>query len=175
MKRDALPAGAVARARSLRRDATTAETMLWHALREKLPQAKFRRQVPLGRYFADFASHRHRLIVELDGGQHAERAEQDAARTRFLEGEGYRVLRFWNDAVLGNMDGVLERIDASLNLSPCGRGRTEGPGEGPAMSMAEKNPSTADCRSAPSSRFASARTPHPDPLPQGEREIETNQ
>lgn len=139
MKRDGLPPGAIARARSLRRNATDAERLLWRALRERLPQAGFRRQVPLGRYFADFASHSARLVVELDGGQHGERVEQDAARTRFLEGEGYRVVRFWNGDVMTNVDGVLQRIASELaHLSPCGRGRPAGPGEGPAMFMAEK-------------------------------------
>jgi very-short-patch-repair endonuclease len=68
--------------------------------------------VPLGPYFADFCSHGARLIFEVDGGQHSQAG--DAARTRFLEGEGYRLLRFWNNEVLGNMDGVLAAIAAAL-------------------------------------------------------------
>ncbi|MEM8697251.1 MAG: DUF559 domain-containing protein [Pseudomonadota bacterium] len=125
MRRDTLPANATGRARSLRRNATTAESVLWYALREKLPAAQFRRQVPLGRYVADFASHRAKLIVEVDGGQHGARIEQDAARTRFLEGEGYRVIRFWNNDVLSNTDGVLERIAATLPSPLVGaKGRT---------------------------------------------------
>ncbi|MEQ9663414.1 MAG: endonuclease domain-containing protein [Parasphingopyxis sp.] len=116
MKRNALRAGTVERARKLRRNATDAEKRLWSALREKLPEAKFRRQVPLGPYIADFASHRHKLIVEVDGGQHGEpaNAAKDMARTGFLEGEGYRVLRVWNNDVLGNSEGVIEQIAASL-------------------------------------------------------------
>ncbi|QLC25825.1 endonuclease domain-containing protein [Parasphingopyxis algicola] len=126
MTRDTLPANAIQRARALRRNATTAESIIWYALREKLPAAKFRRQVPLGRYIADFASHRAALIIEVDGGQHAERTEQDAIRTRFLEGEGYRVLRFWNKDVLSNTDGVLERIATALPSPLVGEGGPKG-------------------------------------------------
>jgi very-short-patch-repair endonuclease len=114
VKRLALKPDAVAHARALRRNATDAETKLWRALREKLPAAKFRRQVPIGSYFADFVSHSARLMIEVDGGQHAERAEQDAARTRYFESQGYRVLRFWNHDVLENTNGVLETISLSL-------------------------------------------------------------
>jgi very-short-patch-repair endonuclease len=135
VKRFSLPSNAVARSRQLRRSATDAEQQLWRALREKLPAAKFRWQVPFGPYHADFASHGAKLIVEVDGSQHAVEQERDAARTRFLNGEGYRVLRFWNNEVLGNPDGVLAVIEKSL--SPCGRGQ----GEGPAASAAERTPS----------------------------------
>lgn len=100
----------IARARELRRNATDAEKRLWTLLREKLPSAKFRRQVPIGPYFADFASHAVRLVVELDGGQHEEAA--DAPRTAFLEREGYRVIRFWNHDVMQNLEGVLATIAA---------------------------------------------------------------
>lgn len=68
----------------------------------------------MGPYFADFASHRCRLIVEVDGGQHAEAAEHDEKRTRFLNGEGYRVLRFWNNEVLEDLDGVLRAISDAI-------------------------------------------------------------
>jgi very-short-patch-repair endonuclease len=108
------PSGTITRARELRRNATDAEKRLWLALRRDLPAARFRRQVPVSPYFIDFMSFAHRLIVELDGGQHAEAAEYDAARTRFLERKGYRVLRFWNDAVMQNLPGVLEAIQGSL-------------------------------------------------------------
>jgi len=67
---------------------------------------KFRRQVPIGRYIADFLCHEARLIVEIDGGQHDRSAPQEAARSGFLQSEGYRVLRFWNNDVLANLDGV---------------------------------------------------------------------
>lgn len=112
-------AGATQRARRLRREATVFEPKLWFALRERLPGFRFRRQVPLGPYIADFASHRARLIIELDGEGHAFRIEADAARTRFLEGEGYRVLRFWNMEVVENLGGVVDTITAAATLSDC--------------------------------------------------------
>jgi very-short-patch-repair endonuclease len=111
---DDQPAGTVTRARDLRRNATEAETRLWRALREAFPNARFRRQVPVGRYFADLLSVRTKLIVEVDGGQHAQAADYDATRTRFLETQGYRVLRFWNNDVLANTDGVIAHISFSL-------------------------------------------------------------
>ena len=110
---DKAPSGTVDRARRLRRDATDAEKRLWRALREAFPDAKFRRQSPVGPYFADFLSFRHKLIVEADGGQHT--IEADAARTRFLEREGYRVLRFWNNDVLANTEGVIAQISLALS------------------------------------------------------------
>lgn len=95
---------------------TDAERVLWRALREAFPTWHWRKQVPLGPYFADFCSHRAKLIVEADGGQHSTEASQayDEGRTRFLEAEGYRVLRFWNHDVLGNTDGVLATIATAL-------------------------------------------------------------
>lgn len=117
-KRQLLAPGAVARSRQLRRDRTPAERHLWRALREAFPQAKFRFQVPLGPYNADFCSHGAKLIIEVDGGQHANAIDYDEARTRFLNAEGYCVLRFWNDEVLGNIDGVLRIIAENLSPSP---------------------------------------------------------
>lgn len=117
-KRQQLPALTVFRSRDLRRNATNAEKLLWKALREKLPLAKFRRQVPFGPYFVDFVSHSARLIVEVDGGQHAAAENYDAARTAFLNGEGYRVLRVWNHEVIQNMEGVLTEIAVSLPPHP---------------------------------------------------------
>nr|WP_184069300.1 DUF559 domain-containing protein [Sphingosinicella soli] len=111
--------GAVPRARRLRREATVFERILWSALRERLPGPKFRRQVPLGPYIVDFASHRARLIVELDGEGHAFRVDADAERSRFLEGEGYRVLRFWNAEVVDNLDGVVDTIGGAATLTDC--------------------------------------------------------
>ena len=114
VKRDTLPENAIQRARSLRRMATPAEQQLWRALKEAFPLVRFRRQVPIGPYIVDFLSHAHRLIVEVDGGQHAIQQGYDAARTRFLEGEGYCVLRFWNMDFAGHLDGVIEKIGAAL-------------------------------------------------------------
>jgi len=114
-KRQLLPPTTVPRARALRRNATEAEKRLWSALREVFPEAKFRRQVPFGPYFADFCSHAAKLVIEADGGQHAEAVGYDAARTRFIEREGYRVLRFWNDEVLANTGGVLASIAAAMS------------------------------------------------------------
>jgi very-short-patch-repair endonuclease len=122
LRRLALAPDAVQRARRLRRRMTKAERTLWRALREALPGWHRRKQVPLGPYFADFASHAAKLIIELDGGQHAAAADHDAERTRFLEGEGFRVIRFWNNEVLANTDGVLQRIAESLSQ---GRGVLE--------------------------------------------------
>lgn len=112
---DEAKTGAVLRARQLRRDSTDAEKCLWRALRSKLPQRKWRRQMPVGPYFADFACFAEKLIFELDGGQHASAGTYDEARTRFIEAQGFRVLRLWNNDVLTNIDGVLEQIAQSLS------------------------------------------------------------
>ena len=101
------------RARTLRRDSTDAESKLWQAIRgRQLANAKFRRQAPLGGYVADFVCLEARLIVELDGGQHS--PEVDAGRTAFLEAQGFRLIRFWNNDVLSNTEGVLQLIEAEL-------------------------------------------------------------
>ncbi|WEK02673.1 MAG: DUF559 domain-containing protein [Candidatus Sphingomonas phytovorans] len=125
-KRQLLPSTTTARARDLRRDPTEAEKLLWRALREAFPHAKFRRQVPMGGYFADYCSHAAKLIVEADGGQHADAATYDAQRTRFLEDEGYRVLRFWNNDVLTNIDGVIATIAPHIPSPPVGEGGPKG-------------------------------------------------
>jgi very-short-patch-repair endonuclease len=105
----------VPRARALRRDATEAEKKLWQHLRQPPFKAhNFRRQATIGPYFADFASHQERTIIEVDGGQHSTSAS-DEGRTRYLEASGYRVLRFWNNDVLENLYGVLSIIDAVVN------------------------------------------------------------
>ena len=90
---------------------------LWAYLRDgRLRGVTFRRQHAIGPYVADFCAPRHKLIVEVDGGQHAERREQDAERTAFLASEGYRVLRFWNQDVLHNIEGVTAVIVEALQL-----------------------------------------------------------
>ncbi|MBX8466814.1 endonuclease domain-containing protein [Deinococcus sp. RIT780] len=100
------------RARRLRRDATPHEGMVWARLRAGQLGVKFRRQQPLGFYIADFVCFECGLIVELDGGQHGsvQGRAYDALRTEYLEGRAFRVLRFWNSEVSGNLDGVLARI-----------------------------------------------------------------
>ena len=105
------------RARDLRKNATDAEKRLWNALREALP-FKFRRQRPIGPFIVDFACPARKLVVELDGGQHATKAEADERRTAELARYGYRVIRFWNSEVLANLDGVLETIRRELDQPP---------------------------------------------------------
>ncbi len=107
--------GAIKRARGLRRHDTDVEKRLWHTLRNRgLLGAKFRRQVPIGRYVAVFACIEHKLVIELDGGQHAIQQELDALRDRTLGEKGFRVLRFWNNEVVENLEGVLESIRTAL-------------------------------------------------------------
>ncbi|GAB3310758.1 endonuclease domain-containing protein [Luteimonas notoginsengisoli] len=102
-------------ARSLRNNATDAEQHLWQQLRgRQLAGYKFRRQYPIAGFIADFACIEARLVVELDGGQHVERTAEDAARTRRIECNGYRVPRFWNDDVLVDTEVVLGEILRSL-------------------------------------------------------------
>ena len=121
----------VSTARRLRRDQTDAERALWFRLRDRrLAGLKFRRQMPIASYVVDFCCESARLIIELDGGQHANSQEEDAKRTAALEAQGYLVLRFWNNDVLKNTDGVVESIINTLKPVP----------------------------------------PHPNPLPNGERE-----
>jgi len=99
------------RARNLRRRSTDAERLLWRHLRDRqLAGIKFRRQHPFGKFVVDFVCLEHRLIVEVDGGQHATRQRSDSDREAFLMRQGDRVLRFWNNEVLGNTPGVLETI-----------------------------------------------------------------
>jgi very-short-patch-repair endonuclease len=101
----------IANARRLRQEKTDAERKLWSIVRNrKLEGFKFRRQVPIDRYFADFVCMEARLVIELDGGQHSEQVEYDAARTAVLEACGYQVLRFWNSQVLLQPDGVARSI-----------------------------------------------------------------
>ena len=122
---DHQPSGTIDRARQLRRDSTPAERRLLRGLREKLGANKWRHQMPIGPYFVDIACFASRLVIELDGGQHAAASDPDATRTRFIEREGFRVVRFWNNDVMENMDGVLETIAPLLPL-PSGEGRGEG-------------------------------------------------
>jgi very-short-patch-repair endonuclease len=103
-------------ARKLRRDMSEAERRLWSRLRDRsLGGFKFRRQVAIGPFVADFVCAERRLIVEVDGGQHADRSVEDAERTRRLGMLGYAVVRYWNNDVLANTDGVLINLLHRLN------------------------------------------------------------
>ena len=107
------PAKATQRARSLRRDMTATERWLWSKLRDRrLGGYKFVRQTPVGPFFADFACREVQLIVELDGSQHAE-SRRDELRDLFLLGQGFGVLRFWNQEVVVGIDDVCETILAA--------------------------------------------------------------
>jgi len=99
------------RQRTLRKNMTDAERALWQALRgRQVLGLKFRRQHPFGDYILDFVCLEHKLIIEVDGGQHSEQADYDERRTRELQKAGFRVLRFWNNEVLQNLEGVKEKI-----------------------------------------------------------------
>src|SRR5438105_4088317 len=93
------------RSRELRRNLTDAERRLWSRLRDRaFESCKFRRQVPIGQYIVDFVSFEYRLVLELDGGQHAERKAYDDLRTKWLNEQGFHVLRFWNHEVFEDWD-----------------------------------------------------------------------
>jgi very-short-patch-repair endonuclease len=101
----------------LRTNMTDAEQKLWRALRSRGVGPKFRRQVPLGPYVVDFVCFDSKLIVEVDGGQHAD-SVGDAKRDRYFSVQGYRVVRFWNNDVLKNTEGVLTRIVELVEAYP---------------------------------------------------------
>ncbi|MDO8293211.1 MAG: endonuclease domain-containing protein [Gallionella sp.] len=114
-------------AKTLRRTQTDVEQKLWYYLRaHRFMGKKFKRQKPMGRYVVDFVCLEEKLVIELDGGQHAENIEYDQQRDSWLRSEGYKVLRFWNNELMGETEGVLERIrlalsneaDSSETLSP---------------------------------------------------------
>ena len=115
------------RAQRLRREMTDAERKLWSVMRDRqLEGAKFRRQQPIGPFIGDFVRQEHRLIIEADGGQHAD-SLADARRTAFLESKGYRVLRFWNNDILSNLDGVAQLIANALSIPHPARAPRESP------------------------------------------------
>jgi very-short-patch-repair endonuclease len=128
---------ALDRARNLRRFSTEAEKLLWSRLRaRRLEGFKFRRQVWIGNYVADFLCAEARLVVEADGSQHADQVEYDGRRTIFLEQEGFSVVRIWNNDVTGNIEGVLSLIrDALLSGAPS-----------PSHSAAPSGPLPLPCR-----------------------------
>jgi adenine-specific DNA-methyltransferase len=103
------------KARELRKNSTEAEQILWKHIRlRQLGGYKFRRQQPLGPYFVDFVCLEKRLIVEVDGGQHSEQVAYDSERSAWLEAQGYRILRFWNNEVLKEIEIVKEVIAEAL-------------------------------------------------------------
>ena len=104
------------KARSLRIGMTDVERLLWYSLRYKqLNGHRFRRQHPIGKYIADFACIEQKLVIELDGGQHQDQTTYDEQRTALIETQGWLVLRFWNNDVLNNLDGVLTKIAEALS------------------------------------------------------------
>lgn len=104
-----------AKARDLRRNATDAERRLWqHLSARQVAGVRFNRQVPIGPFICDFVARSAKLVIEVDGGQHDWQAGEDAKRTRFLEAQGYRVMRFWNNDVLGQTEGVVRAIEQAL-------------------------------------------------------------
>src|SRR5687768_9577184 len=97
---------------------TNAERRIWYRLRaHRFSRASFRRQFPIGAYVVDFVCLDSRLIVEIDGGQHSE-SKRDAVRDTWLRSQGFAVLRFWNNNVLSNTEGVLERIAEAMQAAP---------------------------------------------------------
>lgn len=146
-------AGGFDHARHLRRDATEAEKALWRVLRNRgFEGLKFRRQVPVGSYIADFLCESENLIVEVDGGQHDTQMAYDEARTRYLQSQGFRVVRFWNNDVLRNIEGVLEDMRQLLQ-HPLPRER-----KGPVAQRREGEGLHGGYRESPS----------PQPSPEGE-------
>ena len=112
----------VGQARELRRETTEAETLLWKNLRNRqLAGLKFRRQQPIGRYVTDFCCEEEKLVVELDGGQHADDTDRDEERTQYIEKFGYRVIRYWNNEVLIDIESVLADIGYYLTVCPLTR------------------------------------------------------
>ena len=106
-----------AKARQLRRQSTDAERKLWAILRNRqLTGYKFRRQVPMGSYIVDFVCFEKNIVVELDGGQHQAQHGYDGNRTQWLQSAGFRVIRFWNNQVLSETDGVVQAILATLEV-----------------------------------------------------------
>jgi len=106
-----MPANPTKYARALRKNATQAEAMLWSRLRARqIEGAKFRRQQPLENFIVDFVNFEKRIVIELDGGQHAEDKAKDEERDICLKDNGFTILRFWNSQVFENLEGVLETI-----------------------------------------------------------------
>jgi len=106
-------------AKELRKNSTNAEALLWKHLRQKqLEGFKFRRQQPIDNFIVDFVCLEMRVVVEVDGGQHAGEKDKDNERGQYLERNGFKVLRFWNNEVLQNIQGVLEMIRSNCTAFP---------------------------------------------------------
>lgn len=134
------------RAKALRKNMTAAETTLWYHLRaHRLQGFKFKRQKPVGQFIVDFVCMEHRIVIEVDGGQHLDEAQYDQARDEWLRRRGFEVLRFWNHEVMGNLEGVLEAIHMAL------RSRTLSPGPSPARGRGE-NEGANDNKAFPPTR-----------------------
>jgi very-short-patch-repair endonuclease len=117
----------LANAKSLRSNQTEAEARLWYHLRaHRFMGLKFKRQKPVDRYIADFVCCERRLIIELDGGQHAEQAAYDQQRDAWLRSQGYAVLRLWNTDVMQQLEGVLEQIRCVVAHEPSPLGEVKG-------------------------------------------------
>jgi len=101
-------------ARKLRKQLTPAERKLWAVIRNDQLGVNFRRQHAIGKYIPDFVCIKKKLIIELDGSQHIDQQEYDAERTKFLESQGYKVIRFWNNAVMNDLNGVISNIQFAL-------------------------------------------------------------
>ena len=170
------------RAQTLRQNQTDADGLLWHYLRNKqLGGYKFRRQQPFGPYIADFACLSQKLLIELDGSQHAEQKAHDEKRDAFLRQAGYRVLRFWNNDVFENCFGVLERIYAALHPHPSFTGESQPPQSRPFESELPLPPQSLPLEEQPTPQFPpplrgrvrvggnpSPKDPRLSTLPQGE-------
>ena len=122
-------------ARKLRKELTPAERKLWAVIRNDQLGVNFRRQHAIGKYIPDFVCIKKKLIIELDGSQHLEQQEYDAERTKFLETQGYKVIRFWNNEVMNNINGVIGNIQLALE-DKTDRADTGGEGEESALRRA---------------------------------------
>ena len=115
--------GGLQNSRNLRHEMTDAELVLWRALRSnQMENVHFRRQHAVGPFVVDFCAPRRKLVIEVDGGQHAVQGEYDRKRSEYLRSRGYSVLRFWNHEVLSNLDGVVAVILAALGVGEGGEG-----------------------------------------------------
>lgn len=101
-------------AKVLRKNQTDTERFMWHFLKENFPQIHFRRQYQIGNYIADFVSIKHKLVIECDGGGHSK--EKDNNRDNFLIKKGFKILRFWNNEILNNPEGIFIMIQKNINI-----------------------------------------------------------